>query len=108
LYGKAPGNTLYRAAVLVAGMALGAFLAVDASALALYLASGSDSDEIFGGVLILLVIGAGIMFAAYRAFRHGEQVEHRSGGKSLVKELANPEVLMSQVKDVEKWLDRLN
>ena len=38
LYGKAPGNTLYRAAVLVGGMALGAFMMVDLSAAAFTIA----------------------------------------------------------------------
>jgi hypothetical protein len=108
LYGKGPGNTLYRAAVLVAGMAVGAFLAVDVSALAFYFSSGSDSDEIFGLAFVMLALGAGLMYAAYRAFRYGEQFEYRSGGKSFVKELASPGELMAQVKDVEKWLDRLS
>ncbi|OGO08230.1 MAG: hypothetical protein A2Z66_08160 [Chloroflexi bacterium RBG_13_66_10] len=76
LYGKAPGNTWYRAAALVAGMAAGAFLMVDGTALALSLVSGSDE-----GSLVFLVVpflaGAGLMAAAYRAFRYGEQVEHR-------------------------------
>ncbi len=108
LYGKAPGNTLYRAAVLVAGMALGAFLAVDGTALAFYLSRGSDSDDIAGVALALLAIGLGLMFAAYRAFRYGEQYEYRRGGSSLVKSLGKPGELISQATDVEKWLDRLN
>ena len=37
LYGKAPGNTIYRAAILVLSMAAGAFVAIDVSALAVYL-----------------------------------------------------------------------
>lgn len=77
LYGKAPGNTWYRAAALVGGMAAGAFLMVDGTALALGLLSGSDE----GSLLILVVpflVGAALMAAGYRAFRYGEQVEHRA------------------------------
>jgi hypothetical protein len=77
LYGKAPGNTWYRAAALVVGMAAGAFLMVDGTALALSLISGSDEGSIVLLVVPLLV-GVGLMAAAYRAFRYGEQVEHRA------------------------------
>jgi DNA-directed RNA polymerase subunit RPC12/RpoP len=77
LYGKAPGNTWYRAAALVGGMAAGALLMVDGTALALGLLSGSDEGSIVF-LAVPLVAGAGLMAAAYRAFRYGEQVEHRS------------------------------
>jgi hypothetical protein len=80
LYGKAPGSTLYRAAVLVGGMALGAFLAVDGSALALALAGQSDGDGAEGfliGALAVAAIGFGLMGTAYRKFRYGEQYEFR-------------------------------
>ena len=80
LYGKAPGNTLYRAAVLIGGMALGAFLAVDASALVLYLASQSNGDSgegLFFGGLALIGVGLGLMGVAYRKFRYGEHYEFR-------------------------------
>lgn len=120
LYGKAPGNTLYRAAVLVGGMALGAFLAVDGPSLMVSLAG--DSDEAGGPLtvaLILLVAGLGIMGAAYRAFRHGEQYEFRSArtsrkiegpgsGMNLITQVKDLEML-TQVKgleDLEKWLNR--
>jgi hypothetical protein len=83
LYGKAPGNTLYRAAVLVAGMALGAVLVIDIPAL--ILSQASDSDGATGIAVALFVVGLGIMGAAYRAFRYGEQYEYRSGPKSLTK-----------------------
>ena len=76
LYGRAPGNTWYRAAALVGGTALGALLMVDGTALALSLLSGSDE-----GSLVFLVVpflaGAALMAADYRAFRYGEQVGHR-------------------------------
>jgi hypothetical protein len=108
LYGKGPGNTLYRAAVLVLGMALGALLAIDASALAFYFSSGSDSDDVIGVGLVLLVVGFGVMYAAYRAFRYGEQFEYRSGGSSLVKQLFKPGEMISDITDVGKWLKRLS
>jgi hypothetical protein len=81
LYGKAPGNTLYRAAVLVGGMALGAFLVVDISSLLAWFAIQSEGDSILTLLLLGLgVIGAGfgIMFSAYRRFRHGEEFEYRT------------------------------
>jgi hypothetical protein len=80
LYGKAPGNTFYRAAVLVGGMALGALVGVDGSALALYLLGRSDGDGGEGVVFAALaLVGAGftLMAAAYRKFRYGEQFEFR-------------------------------
>ncbi|MBN1147606.1 MAG: hypothetical protein JXA78_10150 [Anaerolineales bacterium] len=125
LYGKAPGNTLYRAAVLVGGMAIGSFLAIDLPAL-LIGAADSDSGELFMFALALFAAGAGIMFAAYRAFRHGEQYEYRSASPQLLPGLGNPleavkqlksqEIpglgkpfeMITQVKDVEEWINRLN
>lgn len=77
LYGKAPGNTWYRAAALVGGMALGALLMVDGTALALQFLSHSNDDSILF-LLAPLLAGAGLMFASYRRFRYGEQVEHRA------------------------------
>jgi hypothetical protein len=79
LYGKAPGSTLYRAAILVGGMALGALIAVDISSLVLYFAASSGDDE--GGLfffgLALVGVGIGIMVQAYRKFRYGEIYEFR-------------------------------
>ena len=76
LYGKAPGNVLYRAAVLVGGMALGAFLAVDVPAFLLMGSSNSSSnDNPLGFILVLFALGLGMMALAYRTFRFGEQYE---------------------------------
>jgi hypothetical protein len=72
LYGKAPGNVYYRSAILVGGMALGAFLSIDIAGL---IASGKNSSG--SGALIFFGIGLGIMYAAYRAFRYGEHYEYR-------------------------------
>jgi hypothetical protein len=117
LYGKAPGSTLYRAAVLVGGMALGAFLAVDGSALAWYIAAssrGDDAEGLFVGGLVALAVGFGIMVAAYRAFRYGEHYEFRSGKKigqgtlSSLGQLVDLDVNSMGTKDIKKWLDRLS
>jgi hypothetical protein len=77
LYGKAPGNTLYRAGMLVGGMAAGAFLAVDAPALFL---SGSGNHSC-GAPIFAFLAGLGLMYAGFRAFRYGEQYEYHPGGK---------------------------
>ncbi|HPH95063.1 MAG TPA: hypothetical protein PKW33_02150 [Anaerolineaceae bacterium] len=79
LYGKAPGNTIYRAGVMVSGMAFGAFLGVDVGSFLLYLTADSDDGAWIGFAAI--AAGAAIMFAAYQAFRFGEQYEYRAGPK---------------------------
>ena len=92
LYGKAPGNTLYRAAVLIAGMAAGAFISVDVTALLVYILADSSSDgDAFWLVLVSFVIGLGLMFVAYRAFRYGEQHEYHRGGGGSMKKLVGME-----------------
>jgi DNA-directed RNA polymerase subunit RPC12/RpoP len=111
LYGKAPGSTFYRAAVLVAGMALGSLLAVDGSALAWYTALQSSSDDaegLFAGGALVLVVGFGLMFAAYRAFRYGEHYEFRRGGKSAAARIGEMADLGRQAKEAIRWLNRLN
>jgi hypothetical protein len=114
LYGKAPGNTIYRAAVLVLGMATGAFLAVDVSALILYgLRDNNDSPA----WLALVAFGGGLalMYTAYRRFRYGEQYEYRASkakpGPLKIPGLDNPLDMISSVtntKDVEEWIKRLS
>jgi hypothetical protein len=84
LYGKAPGNVFYRAAVLVGGMALGAFVALDVST-SLVLAAGAssgsrDNTVLFGLAFGALVVGISFIFLAYQAFRYGEYYEY--GGTS--------------------------
>jgi DNA-directed RNA polymerase subunit RPC12/RpoP len=79
LYGKAPGNTLYRAAVLVGGMAIGALAAIDIPAAIL----SGRGDNTAVGALIIFLIGLGIMYAAYRTFRYGEVYEYRNAPRDL-------------------------
>jgi len=108
LYGKAPGNTLYRAAMLVGGMAAGVFLAIDASALLWYLALQSDGDGsggLFIAGLVAVVIGFGLMAAAYRKFRYGEQYEYRSGSKSMGLNLNSGKDILKQVEEVTAWFN---
>jgi DNA-directed RNA polymerase subunit RPC12/RpoP len=114
LYGKAPGNTLYRAAVLVLGMATGAFLSIDVTALIIYGLSDSKDSPIW---LALVAFGGGLalMYTAYRRFRYGEQYEYRTGkAKSSpisVAGIENPLEMISSVtstKDVEEWIKRLS
>ena len=77
LYGKAPGNTLYRAAALVVGMAIGAFVSIDLAAAAVLLGISSDDDALGAFVFALVLLGAGfaIMAGGYRRFRYGEVYE---------------------------------
>ncbi len=75
LYGKAPGNILYRAAALVAGMALGNLILVDGTALAGWIAAGSEDGDAAGIVLVPIALGLGLIAMGYRAFRYGEEVE---------------------------------
>lgn len=116
LYGKAPGNTLYRAAALVAGMALGAFVAVDVSAF-FFSTSGNNGDNAIGVGLFAILAGLAIMFAAYRAFRYGEQYEYRRkradsspGGPFdiLFTDLRSMELGPVKVGDVGEWINRLS
>jgi hypothetical protein len=75
LYGKAPGNIFYRAAMLVGGMAAGTFLLVNGTIVAGgLLAESSDSDGC-GFILVPLAMGIGLIVAGYRRFRYGEEVE---------------------------------
>lgn len=77
LYGKAPGNTWFRAGALVAGFALAALLLVDGTALALQVVGASEDSDSLGLVCIPIALGMTIMVAAYRRFRFGEMLERR-------------------------------
>lgn len=104
LYGKAPGNTLYRAAMLVGGMAVGAVLAVDVPAV--ILATAEESDLLFAA-LLSLAAGIGLMFAGWRKFRYGEHYEHHRYKDSGVPFLsAGGDVL--DVKDIVSEVKRLS
>jgi hypothetical protein len=113
LYGKAPGNTLYRAAALVAGMALGAFLAVDVSVFSLIFLQSDDGEGAGLIALLALVGGLALMAFAYRTFRYGEQYEFRKDGYRKQAGIGGTidmiESLSSiRTKDLEKWVDQLS
>jgi hypothetical protein len=75
VYGKGPGNVVYRAAVLVGGMAAGAILSVDLTVLSL---SFNDSgDNSFWLTVMLFVGGLALMFFSYRTYRYGEHYEYQ-------------------------------
>jgi predicted RNA-binding Zn-ribbon protein involved in translation (DUF1610 family) len=73
LYGKAPGNVLFRAAALVGGMAVGAFLAIDVPAIILSSTSSNSHDSPIGFAFAIFAIGAGLMYAGYRRFSYCEK-----------------------------------
>ncbi len=78
LYGKAPGNILYRAAMLVFGMALGNLLLVHGTVFALRVMDSLNSSD-HDSFLFLLVppfLGGLSCFLGYRKFRYGEEIEH--------------------------------
>ena len=88
LYGKAPGNVLYRAAVLVGGMAVGAFLTLDVPSLMFQLLDSSShssksNEGLLGVALGSFVFGLVALFGAYRAYRYGEH--YQFGGPKLDK-----------------------
>lgn len=113
LYGKAPGNTLFRAAVLVFGMAAGAFLAIDVSSAILYFLSDSNNAPVWLG-LVTFVAGLALMYSGYRRFRYGEEYEYRSQKKKssqIIPGVDNPLEMMgniTNVKDVEEWIKQLS
>jgi hypothetical protein len=79
LYGKAPGDTLYRSAFLVFGMAIGALLSIDLACGAVWMGSRlNDNDWLFGIGIGLLVVGIAVMRRAYRKYRFGEIYEYRA------------------------------
>lgn len=104
LYGKAPGNTFYRAGILVAGMAAGAFITVDVPALILSASSNSSQDNSGGFLIAAIIIGLGLMYAAFRGFRYGEEYEYRSGPKSAAAFIGGG--AMKQVGDVINILEK--
>jgi len=75
LYGKAPGNIFYRAAMLVGGMAIGNLLLVNGTIVAGLALSASDDGDSIAFILAPLAIGIGLIIAGYRKFRYGEEVE---------------------------------
>jgi len=122
LYGKAPGNTIYRAGRLVVGMAVGAFLAIDATSGVLYVTGDDTGSGTLALVLGLFISGVALMYTSYRSFRYGEQYEYRLGGKKASslpnipgfgKSLSGVPGMEGaldniDVKEIEKWIGKLS
>jgi hypothetical protein len=114
LYGKAPGNILYRAGALVLGMALGNLLLVHGTAFALrMMAFSSDSNNDSWAVLLIpSVLGILAIVQGYRSFRYGEEVEQidREARKAVKKNdgfswtsMISDGINLNQ--EVKKWLE---
>lgn len=104
LYGKAPGNVLYRAAILVGGMALGSVVAIDLAAF--LITSSNDSDSSGTGALASFVGGLVILYSSYRKFRYGEHYEYhryRREGEGIFSGLP----LQGALRRVSKVIDTL-
>lgn len=105
LYGKAPGNSWYRAAVLVGGMALGSVLVVDVPAFII-----NSSEDAGMGIVISAGIGIALMYAAWRTFRHGEHYEYRrykaGGGAPAIVSAAVKNLDGVNINDVIRLLER--
>jgi hypothetical protein len=91
LYGKAPGNILFRAAALVAGMAVGNFILVNGTLLVLRVLS--DADDELGLAVLPIIAGAGLILAGYRAFRYGGEVEQTQKGAEKAALTVKPSVV---------------
>jgi hypothetical protein len=86
LYGKAPGNLLMRALALVAGMAAGAFLAIDVPAF--FLSAADNTDDLLAIVAGAFIGGLALMIGGYSRFRYGEHYEfNRYKGKDTGPEI---------------------
>jgi hypothetical protein len=102
MYGKAPGETLYRAAALVAGLAAGNMILVNGTILAGLLASGDDE----GGSIIFLpiILGIALIFFGYRQFRYGEEVEDKPKEFQKAATASGPG-LLGEILSVDKITD---
>jgi hypothetical protein len=113
LYGKAPGNILYRAGALVVGMAVGNLLLVHGTALALQVLAYSDShDDGLAFLAVPPILGILAIIKGYRSFRFGEEVEYldREARKAVKKDegfsltsLLGEGINLNQ--EVKKWLE---
>ena len=113
LYGKAPGNILYRAGALVLGMAVGNLLLVHGTYFALQILGSSSRSNDDGWALLLVPPALGILaiIRGYRSFRYGEEVEHldREARKAVKRDqgsswmsLLTDSINLNQ--EVKRWL----
>lgn len=100
LYGRAPGNTWFRAAMLIGGMALGAFVAVNGPLLSLFFlgnASSDDGEGLLFAALATFTIGVGLMLTGYNAFRYGEVYEFQKYAAE------GPNAFIAALAQVKQW-----
>jgi hypothetical protein len=114
LYGKAPGNILYRAGALVLGMAVGNLLLVHGTYVALQILGSTSSSNDDGWAFLLVPPALGILaiIKGYRSFRFGEEVEHldREARKAVRKDqgFSWTSLLEDSInlnREVKKWLE---
>ena len=114
LYGKAPGNILYRAGALVLGMAVGNLLLVHGTALAFRIMSYARDSDNDAWALLLVPPALGILaiIRGYRSFRYGEEVEQidREARKAVRKDqgfgwTSLLEDGINLNREVKKWLE---
>ncbi len=114
LYGKAPGNILYRAGMLVGGMAVGNLLLVHGTAFAFQVMAFSHNSKNNGWAVLLIppVLGILAIINGYRLFRYGEEVEQidREARKAVKRDqdfswtsMLTDGVNLNQ--EVKKWLE---
>jgi hypothetical protein len=110
LYGKAPGNIFYRAAMLVAGMAFGNLLLVNGCALLALVGNASSSDDGDGLAIIAVpvLIGGAIIYAGYRAFRYGEEVEKLDSKNKKAEGVKSGSSKSSSMPDLTSLTSNLN
>lgn len=107
LYGKAPGNIFYRAAMLVLGMALGNCILVNGTLAALAIVANwgsSNDDNPLWLVAIPLAIGLGLIYLGYRAFRFGDEVITRDKDSLLEK---SPTQLPEELGDMGEFVTKM-
>ncbi len=103
LYGKAPGNALYRAAVLVGGMGGGSLLTVT---LPVLIVANSNGDEALGIAAASFAAGAGLMYFSWRKYRYGEHYEYRrykSRQESVINIPDSAQQVFEIVRSLEKF-----
>jgi hypothetical protein len=79
-------------------------LAVDVSALAFAIFGGGHGDDSVWIGFVVIAAGLGLMAAAYRAFRYGEQYEYRQAKESTD---SKEDGDSSPLEEAKKWLEQL-
>jgi hypothetical protein len=64
--------------MLLGGTALGSFLLVDGTAIALVVVARSSDDDSLALLVVPIAAGAALIAGGYRLFRWGEEIEQRT------------------------------